>query len=56
MVVVLVGCRLMKRLKLGTGGGKQWVKLNGSIDGYTRGGIVIPWESVCTQDLALRCR
>lgn len=34
MVVVFVGCRLMKRLRLGAGGGMQWVKFSGSTDGW----------------------
>lgn len=49
-------CRLMKRLRLGTGRGKQWGKFNGSTDGCARIGVGIHWESICTQELGSRYR
>lgn len=39
---------------MGTGGGRQWVKVNGNTDGCTRRGIGIYCESICTGELAFK--
>lgn len=39
---------------MGTGGGKQWVRLDGSTDGCTRRGTGIHWESIYTWELAFK--